>query len=248
MAHTGGVNSRLGIRVDGYATQFFNRAVYQSEVIVPNVATGFVDQFGGSTDVIGSSTNDQGVVVGHVCEERTSALAEPDIATPMVRARPTSGVAVGHIENARIFSRDSGNRHDLVWSCYDPADCLIRLNSAGDVAKATSLLDEARCIAIELGNAPLMAKITELQEKFVGRPARALAFPDGLTQREVEVIGLVAAGRMDREMAEDLFISVNTVRDHVRRILNKTDSANRTEAAAYAVRRGLGLDEESDDA
>ena len=93
-----------------------------------------------------------------------------------------------------------------------------------------------------------MAKITELQEKFVGRPARALAFPDGLTQREVEVIGLVAAGRMDREMAEDLFISVNAVRDHVRRILNKTDSANRTEAAAYAVRRGLGLDEESDDA
>ena len=59
---------------------------------------------------------------------------------------------------------------------------------------------------------------------------------------------MVAAGRMDREMAEDLVISVNTVRNHVRRILNKTDSANCTEAAAYAVRRGLGLVEEFDDA
>ena len=64
----------------------------------------------------------------------------------------------------------------------------------------------------------------------------------------MEVIGLVAAGKMDREIAEDLFINVNTVRNHVTSILNKTDSTNRTEAAAYAVRRGLGLDEESDDA
>ncbi len=59
---------------------------------------------------------------------------------------------------------------------------------------------------------------------------------------------MVAAGKLDREIAEDLFISVNTVGNHVRSILNKTDSANRTEAAAYAVRRGLGLDKESDDA
>ena len=64
----------------------------------------------------------------------------------------------------------------------------------------------------------------------------------------MEVIGLVAAGKMDREIAEDLLISVDTVGNHVRSILNKTDSANRTEAPAYAVRRVLGLDKESDDA
>ena len=74
MAHAGGFDRRLGRRVDGYAAQVFNRGVDQSEVVIPNVATGFVDQFGGSNDVIGSSTKDQGVAVGHVCEERTSAV------------------------------------------------------------------------------------------------------------------------------------------------------------------------------
>jgi DNA-binding NarL/FixJ family response regulator len=61
------------------------------------------------------------------------------------------------------------------------------------------------------------------------------------------VIWLVAAGKMDREIGEELSISVNTVGNHVKNILSKTDSANRTEAAAYAVRHGLTPVEESDE-
>ena len=47
------------------------------------------------------------------------------------------------------------------------------------------------------------------------------------------------AGKIDREIAEELSISVNTKGNHLRSILSKTDSANRNEAAAYAIRRGL---------
>ena len=46
-------------------------------------------------------------------------------------------------------------------------------------------------------------------------------------------------GKIDREIAEELSISVNTEGNHLRSILSKTDSANRNEAAAYAIRRGL---------
>jgi DNA-binding NarL/FixJ family response regulator len=53
------------------------------------------------------------------------------------------------------------------------------------------------------------------------------------------VIGLVAAGKTGREIAEELIISVNTVGNHVRSILGKTGAANRTEAASYAAIRGL---------
>ena len=61
------------------------------------------------------------------------------------------------------------------------------------------------------------------------------------------MIRLVAAGKMDREIREELFISVNTVGNHVRNNLSETGSANRTEAAAYAVRRGLMPEYDSDD-
>ena len=51
-------------------------------------------------------------------------------------------------------------------------------------------------------------------------------------------------GKIDREIAEELSISVNTEGNHLRRILSKTDSANRNEAEAYAIRRRLEPDEE----
>jgi NarL family two-component system response regulator LiaR len=67
----------------------------------------------------------------------------------------------------------------------------------------------------------------------------ALTYPDGLSQREVGVLRLVARGKTDREIAEELFISIRTVGNHVSNILKKTSTSNRTEAATYAARRGL---------
>jgi len=52
-------------------------------------------------------------------------------------------------------------------------------------------------------------------------------------------------GKIDREIAEELSISVNTEGNHLRSILSKADSANRTEIAAYAIRRGLEPDGET---
>ncbi len=67
----------------------------------------------------------------------------------------------------------------------------------------------------------------------------SIAPPDGLTPREVEVLRLIANGRSNREIASELVISFNTVTNHVKNILGKTGCANRTEAAAYAIPRGL---------
>lgn len=63
--------------------------------------------------------------------------------------------------------------------------------------------------------------------------------PDPLTEREVEVLRLVARGRSNRELADQLVISEATVRTHVSNILSKLHLASRTQAALYALREGL---------
>ena len=61
----------------------------------------------------------------------------------------------------------------------------------------------------------------------------------GLSRREGEVLQLVAKGASNKEIARDLFISENTVKTHLRNILDKLHLANRSQAVAYAIRTGL---------
>jgi NarL family two-component system response regulator LiaR len=62
---------------------------------------------------------------------------------------------------------------------------------------------------------------------------------DILTARELEIARLVANGRSNQEIADELFISLRTVQTHVSNILSKLEVGSRAAVAAYAVRRGL---------
>lgn len=71
------------------------------------------------------------------------------------------------------------------------------------------------------------------------RPPQGQLTTDPLTQREVEVLQLVAQGYENKEIAEKLVVSEATVRTHVSNILSKLHLATRTQAALYALREGL---------
>jgi DNA-binding NarL/FixJ family response regulator len=60
-----------------------------------------------------------------------------------------------------------------------------------------------------------------------------------LSAREIEVLRLLSGGKSNQEIADELVISLNTVRRHVSNIFDKTGVANRAEAATYAARNGL---------
>ena len=70
-------------------------------------------------------------------------------------------------------------------------------------------------------------------------PVKATVYPHGLTAREVEVLRLVASGKTNQQIAEELVISLNTVLRHVSNIFGKTGSSNRADATMYAARKGL---------
>ena len=64
--------------------------------------------------------------------------------------------------------------------------------------------------------------------------------PDGLTQREVEILSLIAQGLTNGEIAERLFLSNHTIKTHINRIFAKTDSRDRVAAIGYAQRHNIG--------
>lgn len=70
--------------------------------------------------------------------------------------------------------------------------------------------------------------------------ASARDLPDGLTQREAEILGLIARGLTNPEIAAHLFLSGHTVKTHINRIFTKTNSRDRMAAAQYARDHGLG--------
>lgn len=100
--------------------------------------------------------------------------------------------------------------------------------SDGRPEEGRRLAGEARAIAAPIGQKRVVALVDSL-------PAAGSEGPDGLTEREVEVLRLLAEGLSNRAIGERLYISTNTAANHVRNILIKTGAANRTQAAMYAA-------------
>jgi ATP/maltotriose-dependent transcriptional regulator MalT len=121
----------------------------------------------------------------------------------------------------------------------DFAAMLLRRALPGDAAKASTHLGEAERRADKLGLTALSARAASLRNR---RAPLAPAKPDNLTSRELEVLRLLTIGRGNADIALALRIGHATVATHVHNILTKTGCANRTEAAAYAVRHGLHVD------
>ena len=102
--------------------------------------------------------------------------------------------------------------------------------SAGHRDQARALADEARRLAGPIGHNRVIRILA---------PIAPSTRPDGLSEREIDVLRLLATGLSNQEIGAHLHISANTAANHVRSILMKTGAANRTQAAIYAARHGL---------
>ena len=121
---------------------------------------------------------------------------------------------------------------------FVPLDSKNHLPLETEPAWPVMLSEVRRFLGVEIEDSYLAVASKASEAEVVDR-LRNIVFPNGLTGREVEVLRLVAKGRSNPQIADELFISAKTVGNHVSSILNKTDSASRSEAAAYAVRQGI---------
>lgn len=144
-------------------------------------------------------------------------------------------LAIEHLEQALIVNRSTGATTWIAHTLYEYGRTLRMRGRHDDDRQGAELLSEAAALAERIGMPVLLARARALG----ARSAPVTTPPDDLSWREVEILRLVAAGLSNREIGQKLSISGHTVANHVRGILRKTGTANRTEAAGYAHRHAL---------
>jgi DNA-binding CsgD family transcriptional regulator len=142
-----------------------------------------------------------------------------------------------HLERAVARNREMRAWPWLARALYHYGRFLLKDDRDPERERGRRFLTEADQVAGRLGMATLSRNIDRVLRGAIDDSA----FPDGLTVREIDVLRLVTIGRSNKDIAKALTISLNTVATHVRSILNKSGCANRTEAAAYAIRHELQL-------
>lgn len=135
--------------------------------------------------------------------------------------------------NARILVLTSFAEDDKVFGA-------IKAGAVGYLLKDSSPDELLRAIHdVHAGESSLHPTIARKLIRELNRPSALPPTEEPLTEREVEVLRLVAQGLSNDEIADKLVISERTVRTHVSNILDKLHLANRTQAALYALREGL---------
>ena len=180
---------------------------------------------------------------------------------PVLMIWVTPYMALAEAENSRLEGASDSARWAAAAAAfeglrmpYERAYALHRegeahLTTGGSRIEASEPLQTAHAIASDLGAAPLRGEIEALARRGRVRLSRAelvAAAPVApletyrLTAREREVLGLLAAGRTNREIGTELFITEKTASVHVSNILGKLGVAHRIEAATIAHRAGFG--------
>lgn len=174
----------------------------------------------------------------HACAELEAAAATyqtSGLEAAALHWRGALALAEGRAEEALPALRAACRRWHEVHAAHDAARSRVLLGRAyhalGDHVAATAELATAHETFARLG------ATTDAQAAAAMTRTRSL--PGGLTEREAEVLALVAGGKTNRQVADALVVSQKTVARHLSNIFTKLGVSTRTEAAAFAFQQGL---------
>ncbi|MGQ0616776.1 MAG: response regulator [Acidimicrobiia bacterium] len=172
---------------------------------------------------------------------RKAEESAPDVVLMDVRMPRMSG-----IEATRAIADAVPTARILMLTVSDEEEDLyeaVKAGATGYLLKEISIEEVANAIrAVVTGQSlisPSMASKLISEFNNLAKQAQQKILVPKLTDRELQVLKLVAQGMSNREVAEELFISENTVKNHVRNILEKLHLHSRMEAVVYAVREKL---------
>lgn len=168
--------------------------------------------------------------------EKSRALQPDVILMDLAMPRKDGLAAIGEIKesvpNARILVLTSFAEDNKIF----PA---LKAGALGYILKDSSPKELLEAIhKIHRGEAPLDSNVARKVVERISRPSGSRP-EDLLTEREIEVLRLIAQGLSNEQISEQLVTTERTVRSHVGSILEKLQLENRTQAALYALRVGI---------
>jgi DNA-binding CsgD family transcriptional regulator/DNA-binding transcriptional ArsR family regulator len=140
-----------------------------------------------------------------------------------------------HLSASYEIATNCAARFELALTCHQQAMLMMQ---NGKLAAAHHKHAEALTIASELKAQPLLKELSDLSDLLETRSRRS-SYPSGLSQREQEVLQLVAHGMTDAEIADRLFVSPRTVSGHLQSIYSKLSISSRSAATAFAYKHNL---------
>ncbi|HEX8917013.1 MAG TPA: response regulator transcription factor [Chloroflexota bacterium] len=177
-------------------------------------------------------------------EEAVRLVAEtnPDVVLMDLRMPRCDGV-----EATRRITQGFPTVRVVVLTTYaDDASILgaLEAGALGYLTKDAGARDIQQAIrVVHAGDALLdpavQLRLIQAYRQAPTRPPTRVSPPDGLTQREVDVLRLIAQGMNNREIAGRLFVSEATVKTHINNIFSKAELRDRAQAVVYAIHHGL---------
>ena len=150
------------------------------------------------------------------------------------------------VNGIEVIKKIKSDQHDakiLVLTSFAADDQVfpaIKAGALGYLLKDTEPEDLINAIRqVYRGESSLSPTVARKVLEEVFHPAEKPLSPDPLTRREIDVLQVLAKGKSNRDIANELSISETTVRTHVSNILGKLHLASRTEAALYAIKEGM---------
>ena len=178
-------------------------------------------------EIVGEATNGQDAL--HKVRATSPDVVLMDLLMPVMDGVTAIGAVKAEFPDVEVIALTSVLEDELVIGAVQAGAVgyLLKDTQAGELCRAIKAAAEGQ---VQL--AP------EAAARLV-REVRAPERPDVLTERETEVLGLLADGQSNKQIAASLFIGEKTVKTHVSSILSKLGVPSRTAAALHAVRTGL---------
>ncbi len=194
---------------------------------------------GAEEDIEISGTANNGKKAYEACKWNKPDVVLMDIQMPEVNGVEATAMIKKDFPNIKIIVLTTFNDDQYIYDALKngASGYLLKDTSPSEIAKAVRTVFNGGALIQSEVAVKVIEKFSQLAKDTVDKPTDPKV--ELLTEREIEICRLIAEGKSNQEIAEELFLSQGTVKNHITRVLIKLDLRDRTQLAVFTIKNVL---------